>query len=60
MHAEAELIASFLVFVVRFPRRKQTSNTAAYAAQVLAAVRTYYADRIGRRTGIGANDKVHP
>lgn len=59
LDAEAELISSFLVFVVRFPRRKQATNTAAYAAQVLAAVHTYYSDRSGRRPGIGDNDTSH-
>lgn len=58
--AEAELIASFLVFVVHFPRKRKSQNTAAYTTQVLAAVRTYNADRIGRRPGIGANDKARP
>lgn len=56
--AENNIICSFLAYVVRFPRGGQRQNTAKYAAQMLASVRSYYEDRIGRLPGFDATGKA--
>lgn len=57
--AEADLLAAFASFFVRYPRRQTPSNGAVYASQVVSSVRTMYAETIGRRPGNG-DDSAQP
>lgn len=56
--AEANLLASFAAFVVRF-LRKCVTKTVSYASQVLRSVRFLYAESLGRRPGNGDADTMH-
>lgn len=60
------VLPSWILQTFRCPKAAIFSNIATYAANMLAAMRTYYADCIGRLTAICAangahyNDKAHP
>lgn len=57
--AEAAVLAAFASFVIAFPRGTAKNNTAKYAGQVIATVRSYYEDSLGCRPGIIANGSSH-
>lgn len=55
LRAEDNILGAFLAFVVMFPRRKNSSNTANYAIQVLSMVRAFFQELIDCRPGIALN-----
>lgn len=50
--SEANLLSAFATFVVKFPRNKSGQNSADYATQVVASVRSLNAETLGRRPGM--------
>lgn len=53
VNAESGALAVFATFVVFYPRQNgKEANTAAYAEKCMASVRSFYAEKWGRRPGL--------
>lgn len=56
---QAELPSALVNFVVRFSRTGRVCNTAVYTRQVLASIRSYYAELIGWRPDLSSSGASH-